>query len=294
MLIKLEDINNSGSKELFIGPRKRLATCTSVKLLSHRRLVACSLVGQRMYLIRFDLDSGHYGIESCIPTRFDGKDVCTDLLDFDGKDRFVTSNCREGSVTVYRLTDSGLKHEKDITIPAGRSTFCHGARFVPPDGSMICATTTDEAPFAYFISVVTGEVAYKLGEGEWRVKDVCFLGDGGMIALYAEGTPRTHAATGYNSKLSLIAIDLDAKRHEILDEQMLAGHTDCCHYLRGKVYISNASNDSVTVFRVEDDRMVYDREVEGFDFPHGLDVLPDPDLLAVTNYASNTIALRPL
>ena len=135
MLIKLEDINHSGSKELFVGPCKRLATCTSVRLISHQRLVACSLVGQRMYLIRFDLGNGDHEIECCIPTRFDGKDVSTDLLDFDGKDRFVTSNCAEGSVTVYRLIDGRLKHDKDIKIPEDRSPFCHGARFVPPDGA---------------------------------------------------------------------------------------------------------------------------------------------------------------
>jgi len=87
MLIKLEDINSAGLSELFVGPRKRLATCTSVKLLNHRRLVACSLAGQRMYLIGFDLGSGDHEIECCIPTRFGGKDVSTDLLDFDGKDR---------------------------------------------------------------------------------------------------------------------------------------------------------------------------------------------------------------
>jgi hypothetical protein len=294
MLIKLEDTNNCGATELFVGPRKRLATCTSVKLLSHRRLVACHLVGQRMYLIRFDLNSGHHEIECCIPTQSNGKDVSTDLLDFDGKDRFVTSNCGDGSVTIYRLTDGRLEHDKDIKIPVERSAFCHGARFVPPDGAMICATTTNNTPCAYFISTETGEIVYKLSDGELKVKDVCFFGDGRMVALYAKVAPKRKAGTGYNSRLSLIAIDLDAKLHEVLDQQMIAGHTDCCQHRRGRVYVSNPSTDSVTVYRVENDRLVYDRDVEGFDFPHGRDVLPDPDLLAVTNYASNTIALRTL
>ena len=250
MQIKLEDINNCGATELFVGPRRRLATCTSVKLLSHQRLVACHLVGQRMYLIRFDLGSGGHEIECCIPTRCDGKDVSTDLLDFDGKDRFVTSNCGDGSVTVYRLIDGRLEHDKDIKIPVERSAFCHGARFVRPDGAMICATTTDKTPCAYFISTATGEIVYKLIDGEWKVKDVCFFGDGRMIALYAKSAPKKNAGTGYSSKLSLIAIDLDARRHEVLDEQTIAGHTDCCQYMRGQVYVSSPSKDSVTVYRM--------------------------------------------
>ena len=45
---------------------------------------------------------------------------------------------------------------------------------------------------------------------------------------------------------------------------------------------------------MENDRLIYDREIGGFDFPHGLDVLPYPDLLAVTNYGNNAFALRNL
>ena len=177
--------------------------------------------------------------------------------------------------------------------PAETSAFCHVARFLPPDSSVICATTTDKTPFAYFISAATGELVYKLSDDDWKVKDVCFA-DGRMIALYAKSAPKKNAGTSYNSKLSLIAIDLDAKRHEVLHEQMLFGHTDCCQYLRGRIYVSSPNKDSVTVHFVENDRLIYDREIGGFDFPHGLDVLPYPDLLAVTNYGNNAFALRNL
>ncbi len=123
---------------------------------------------------------------------------------------------------------------------------------------------------------------------------MCFFGDGRMIALYAKGAPKKNAGTGYNSKLSLIAIDLDAKRHEVLDEQRSLATRIAANIGAASVYVSNTNKDSVTVYRVEDNRLIYDREIEGFDFPHGLDVLPDPDLLAVTNYGNNTIALRSL
>jgi hypothetical protein len=247
-----------------------------------------------MYLIRFDLDSGGHEIECCIPTRFGGKDVSTDLLDLDGDGRLVTSNCAQGSVTLYRLTDDRIEHDKDIAIPAEKPPFCHGARFVPPDGSIVCATTTDKTPFAYFLSAATGELVYKFGDGKWKVKDVCFVAPGKMIVLFAKGAPTKHVATPYDSKLSLIALDLDAERHDVLHEHVFAGHTDCCQYLRGSVYVSNLDRDSVLVFRVEDNCVIYDHDIEGFDFPHGLDVLPDPDLLAVTNYGNNSIALRRL
>src|SRR5262245_32079773 len=81
LVIKMEDINNSGMPVQFLGKRGRLSSCTSVKLIDRDRLVACNYAGQRMYLVRYDLRNGRYEIEDCIPTRFGDKDVCTDLID---------------------------------------------------------------------------------------------------------------------------------------------------------------------------------------------------------------------
>ena len=62
MIIKLEDINSSGTKLMFVGSRSRLASATSVALLDARRLLACSLVGQRMYLIEFNVARGTHKV----------------------------------------------------------------------------------------------------------------------------------------------------------------------------------------------------------------------------------------
>lgn len=297
LTIKLEDINNSHHGAYFIGDRKRLATCTSVKLLDPNRLVTCSLVGQRMYLISFDTGSGDYRIESCIPTRYRDQDICTDLLDYDGKNRLVTSNCERGSISLYRLKFNSLEHEKDIDIPGDKTPFCHGVKFLPPQGTVICATTTSEMGQAYFISPTNGDVIYKFGDGNWKVKDVCSVDNDRLIVLYASRTPTKDASAPYGSKISLVAYDLSAAWHEVLHEKTFAGHTDCCEYFDGRVLVSNQTMNSVTSFRVEANRLTYDCDIGGYDFPHGVDVLPEVGLLAVTNYGNNSITVttwRPL
>jgi hypothetical protein len=291
LTIRLEDINNSPHGAYFIGGRKRLATCTSVKLLDFNRLVTCSLVGQRMYLIGFDVESGDYSIESCIPTRYRGRDICTDLLDYDGKSRLVTSNCEHGSISFYRVKHNSLEHEKDVDIPGDKTPFCHGVKFLPPEGRVICATTTSKRCQAYFISAESGDVIYEFGDGNWKVKDVCSVDNDRLIVLYASGTPTGGASAPYSSKISLVAYDLLAARHEVLHETVFAGHVDCCAYFDGRVLVSNQTTDSVTVFHVEAAELSYGFDSGGYDFPHGVDILPEAGLLAVTNYGSNSITL---
>jgi len=289
MVIKMEDINNSGRARLFIGQRSRLASCTSIKLIDRERLVACNLVGQRMYLIRYDLDSGRHEIEDCISTRFGDKEVCTDLMDGDDRNRFATSNCEHSSVSIYRLENNRLEFDKNLPLPAKKPGFSHGVRFVPPDGEIICTTTTTNEMAVYFLRLVSGEIVYKFRDGEWRPKDVCFLNDSRMAVIYAHGTPSPREAAPYDSKVSLIALDLGAGRHEVISELVIDGHVDCCRHLDENLYITNGSRDCVTILRLEDNSFTLDHEISGYNFPHGLDVLSG--VLAVTNYGSNTIVL---
>jgi hypothetical protein len=289
MVIKMEDINNSDMPVQFIGQRSRLSSCSSVKFVDKERLVACNLAGQRMYLIRYDLESGHHEIEHCIPTQFGGKDVRTDLLDSDNKGRFATSNCEHGSISIYRLNGERLNFEKNLPILEKNPGFCHGVKFVPPKGDIICATTLKNNPSVYFLRVGSGKVIFKLREDGWRPKDVCFLDDSRMLVIYAYGTPSYVEAAPYDSKLTLIELELGTKRHKVISELKINGHVDCCRHLGEKLYITNSSRDCVMIVRFEGSELTLDHDMLGYNFPHGIDVLPG--VLAVTNYGTNSIVL---
>ena len=293
MIIKLEDSNETGTGTMFIGSRSRQASATSVVLLDARRLLACSLVGKRMYLIEFNVALGAHKVLSSATTQFAGRPMMTDLMDFDGREFIVTSDCGKCAVSLYRLAGDQLSFVKDIAIAPQDSAYCHGARFVPP-GDFICATFSTGYQ-VYFVSKATGEIVYQFADGEWLPKDAAFITVTKMIVLFASATATPGARSSYDSKVSLISLDLAEKRHHIISEiETQECHVDSCCYADGRGYVNNQMRDSLLEFRIENDQLVLDSEHFGYDFPHGVDVLPSANLLAVTNYGSNSIFLEPI
>ena len=295
MVIRLEDINNGNKGHLFIGTRSRLASATSVKLLDPERLVVCSLAGQRMYLMRYDFPRGTYHIQSCIATQYHGEDVCTDLMDFDGRELIVTSNSDHDSASLYRVANDQLLWLKDIPIRDSSSAFCHGARFVPGAPETVCVTCVRGDRNVYFISTETTEIVYQFGHGQWRPHDACFLDSRHMIVLFEKGKPTKGTKRPYQAKAALVSFDLVNRTHEFVGQAVFPeAHMDCCRADGGTLYINNQNRDTVVVCRLEGDKIVFEREIPGYNFPHGLDVLPGANLLAVTNYGDNTIVLTQL
>lgn len=292
MSIKLPDINNSGHKDLFIGSRSRLSSCTSVKFIDESRLVAASLCGQRLYLIRYDLSVSTYEILDCVPTQSGGKDVCTDLLDFDGSDMLATSNCNDGSATLYKLAGDRITHHKDVFLPNGLNGWSHGVRFVPGYSDLICMCLSKGNCSSYFISLEDGNIHYQIEDEKWRVKDVCFIARGRMVILYSYGTPSRKAAVPYGSKASLLAFDLAERSHKVLDEVILEGsHVDACGLYEGRVFVTNSSRGSIMAIGVDGGTITLEGELADFEVPHGIDFLRERQLIGVTDYVKNSVEL---
>jgi len=297
VLIELEHVNTSGYDALFLGTRQRLACCTAVQFIDEERMLVLSCVGQRMYLVRFDLDAGTHRIEQELVTTYLGRPACSDLFAFDGRETVATSNCEDRSVSLYRLVDGRVRHARDLPIEDEAVGFCHGVGFVPPDGRVLCATSLGGGLKVYFLSPGTGELLYSFAEEGWRPKDVAFpradrmlVASANVAATFEEGDP---GAIG--SKVSLVALDLDTRSHEVLDELDLPGAaTDCVAADGGTVALTDQLNDKVLLCSLEDDTLALEGELPGFSFPHGVDLLPGKGVIAVTSYGDNTVTLSRL
>jgi hypothetical protein len=295
LIIKLEDINPGNRGVLFIGGRGRVASATGVRLLDSERLVVCSLAGQRLYLMRYDVARGAHQIIDSIPTTYQGEAVCSDLIDYDGSGLLVVSNCKHNSATLYRIENDQLGYVKDIPIRDGSSAFCHGARFVPEAPGIVCLTCVRGDRNVYFISTSTAEIVYQFGHEQWRPHDVSFLDARRMVVVYERGKPTKRSSERYGAKAVLISFDLVNRVHELHGEiEFPEAHMDCCQVCGDRLYITNQMRDTVVVCRLAGDRIAFEREIPGFSFPHGLDLLPASDLLAVTNYGNNTVMLTEL
>ncbi len=293
--IPLPDINHSGHGEMFIGGRSRVATCTGVGFIGSDRLLVSSLVGQSIYLMGIDLAAGLYEIKDSIRTTFRGKDVCTDLLDFDGGMRVATSNTRSSSASIYNILDDKLFYDTDITLPAGDDSFCHGVKFLPNSSDLICLTASSGQRTVAFMALSTGECVYKFDECPWGAKDICFPSDNLAVVIYCGGSPQKSAFDIYESRFVLYELDIERGSHVKIDEILVQKcHVDSCRASENTVYVTNGSRGSILLIDVQNGRLVPRGEILDYGVPHGVDVLQGQNLLAVSDYARNTVELTDL
>jgi len=295
MVIELEDVNRSEHGELYVGTRKRLASCTGVAFVDESRLLATSLVGKRMYLIRYDLATGDCEVEHEIATTFAGAEVTTDLLDFDGRDSILTSNCELNSMSRYRLDGAEIRFVEDVPIRDEAAGFCHGAAF-SPSGEILCATCIGGGRNVFLISGASGEVLYRFAHDDWVPRDTCFVSDERLVVVYSRGFPGAGPdELVRESKACLVGIDLSGGTHTFLGEALIPDcQAESCVHHEGRVFVTDQLSDSVVVCAIDGDAVTPTAELPGYNFPHGVDFLPELNLLAVTNYGDNSIALRPL
>ena len=286
MEIQLEELNQCGRKPLFIHDRTRLATATSVKLLDDRTLVTASFVGQRMYLVRLNERRNRYEILDSLDTTFAGELAETDLMEADDHGNIVTSNFYLGSATLYRRKGKSLEFVRDL--PLGLESFVHGLRFYKPD--ILAIAVTKGRRGVHFFNIETCEHLFHI-EIDCKTQDVFFLSENRALVILAHGAPKTNEQSLYHSELQIHEFDLDRKTSRVVARSILDEcHIDNCARHNHQLLLTDQLNDQLTVIDGETLEVV--ERMPGFDFPHGIDVRDG--LLAVTNYGTNSVAVRRL
>ncbi|MCK7593779.1 glycosyltransferase family 4 protein [Pseudomarimonas salicorniae] len=285
--------NNSQFPDpFFVGGRPRFARCSSVKFVGEDLLVATSLIGQRMYLARFDIATGRTRIEGCIVTRDSQGAVSTDLMDFDGVDRLVTSNCEHRSISLYRVTDRGIEFEKSIRLEDAQAGYCHGVKFVPGRTDLVAVACSTGGHCVFLLSIETGQTVFRHTEGEWKPKDVCFAAPGRMLVASMAEHIDTRPGCVNRSRLSLLAFEPGSDAGQVLDSVEVEDcQMDGCLHLAGRVLVANQARDQILIFELEGERLKAAGELGGFEFPHAVDVDASGRLLAVASYGDNSVTL---
>ena len=199
MIINLPDSNAANVEQYFVGDRKRLASCTAVCFANEDRLLAASLSGLCIYLLRYDMATGQFDRLDEIETRYGDTVAIVDLMDFDGRETVVVSNLREKAASLYRLANDRLTFEQTLPINDPGRGITHGVKFVPPDNRTVCVTTHSGDCAIYFIDPATKTIAFKVNlassssqrsamekgilflkrvlfsDSEWKPKDICFI-----------------------------------------------------------------------------------------------------------------------
>lgn len=291
--VYLPSINNSQfPAPFFVGGRSRYAYCTSVCFVGEDSFVCTSLIGQRMYLVRFDLVMGWHCIEQCLVTRSARGAVCTDLMDFDGEGQLVTSNCEDMSISLYAVEASGVRYLRSIGIEDADAGYCHGVKFVPGRSDLMAVACNTGGHCVYILSLSSGQVLWKYADGDWKPKDICFVGPNRMVisamARHIDAQPGCQNA----SQLSLVQFDIESGSHQLVARHPIdPGHVDGCHFRDGIVYVANQSEDLVLRFALREDGLSELPPLAGFPFPHAIHSRPDGTLIAVASYGDNSVTL---
>ena len=284
MEIQLEDINRTGRGPLFINGRSRISTATSVRFLDNRTIVCASLVGQRLYLIDFDLTDNSFRVLDSLDTTFEGVLAETDLMDIDDQGNIVTSNFYRGSATLYCRSGGRINFVRDLHL--GLDCFVHGIRLL---GSGILAVTATKGPKGiHFFDLQNCQPLFHLPL-EFPTKDLCVLPGGNIAVIVAHGTPQRDQKSPYSSEIRLYELDIGRNYYRFVDSITLQQHHfDTLQYCDGKLLVIDQTYDRVLLINISP--LGVAGAINGFNFPHGL--AAKYGLLAVTNYGSNSVSIR--
>tara|TARA_B110000908_G_scaffold111054_1_gene130263 strand:- start:1782 stop:2783 length:1002 start_codon:yes stop_codon:yes gene_type:complete len=282
--IHIDEPNRADKAKYFVGGKERLATMTSVFFIDDSRVVAAHLVGETMHLIECNPEQKSHRFIDTIDTTYNEHGTITDLIDYDGNNKILTSNFDDRSGSLYSLEGSKLRYLKDIPLPITAGN-CHGARFYTSDIACLSTNQND----IYFVDIKTCSVISKL-EMPYQIKDFCFIDSSTMVAAFAIKSPSSGKMPAYASGLLYFSFDLEDSSYKLIDRWFLkpcAFDALCFDKDSGKIYITDQYGDRVVVIEIKEGSIDIVGEYEGFDFPHGIDVREG--LLAVTNYGDSTI-----
>ena len=286
MIIKLPDINTSKCNELYVGNRMRLATASGCCFISENILVINHLAGQKIFIVSFDYQKCTYKSINQIDTTFNNDKCITDLID--GMNKLIaTSNFDTKSFSIYEIDGECISKLKDYQSP--ELGYCHGIKFY--DENIICFTTVN-INYICFYDILKNNILFKFDLEIGRPKDVCFVSDNKMIALYTGNNPGKDEYNLINSIVCLLHFNLNKQEYVILSEFVVPdSQLDCCVCNNNLVFITvvRESEDSVLILSSDNNTLSYHDELTGFNIPHG--VALRNDLLAVTNYGDNTVKI---
>lgn len=291
--IKLEDLNRSDTKELFIGDMQRLATATSVSFINKTYLCACHLVGMKMYLYKFDYDKREYALISTINTTYNDKLTITDLMDSNKKDQIITSNFRLGTQTIYKINNNKLFHLQDVKNLNTEKQYCHGVKFYPNKPYTI-AYTGNKLPEVSFMDYGKNKILHRIKYiNTYSPKDVAFVDENHILILYTNSQVLHQPVDiRYRSRIVYFYIELSHRTVKTITKiDIPDSHGDSMIVHKNIIFINNQTKNEVLVFIIKDNEILPLTTLHGYDKPHGLDFEPTQNLLAVTNYGDNTIKI---
>ncbi|CAB4932605.1 unannotated protein [freshwater metagenome] len=297
--IPVSEINRSHFKEPFlVGNRARFATATGVKFVSDNQFVVASLLGQQLHLYEFDSKNRTGALVSTIDSHNGNILVSLDTIDFNGKDLIIGADCEFSSISTYRVSNKSLEYLETIPVGDSPTNFIHGAIFATSDSNVVAACITAGNKGISFYNRLTKKMIGHFSTGDWGVKDMAMLAldSDRFIAVCTKSNVGQDLKTEHAINLLVVQTSkwlFRFKRFKVISEFLIPDESIETIQIRGEyIFLACQSADSITVMRHENGNLYKVDELQGFSFPHGVDISPDGKWMAVANYGTSSVRIR--
>ena len=266
--------------EVTVGNRKRNSTATAVAFINENLLVSAAFNSKTIYLIKLT-ETGHEILQT-VKTRHH-----PDLMKY--KDGVIlTSDYPHGEpnghASIYDLVDEKIVFRKEIPV---HNTKVHGCYIVDKD-TIIITSNSDHNRGCLYIDVPTGKIIKNFNNFLYYPKDAHIDGDR-LFVVTSESLPQIGQTTVIRDSIVYM---FDKNSLEKISELKFHGQTDSLATSGNDGFIVVQGDDTLVHFKIEDDKLVFVKRIEGFNFPHGISIYGDK--MAVTNYGDNTIRILSL
>jgi hypothetical protein len=169
---------------------------------------------------------------------------------------------------------------------------------VTPDAKIVAACITDGEKGVSFHKKTTKKRIGHFTTGEWGVKDLAMLGAGSnqFVAVCTKRNVGQDLGTEHEIKLVLVQTSkrfFRFKKFKIISEFRIPDESIETIHIRGEyIFLACQSSDSIMVMRCENNNFCLVDELQGFSFPHGVDISPDGKWMAVANYGTSSVSIR--
>jgi hypothetical protein len=271
--------------DVYIGGRRRPSSVTSVALMSDHEMVFCHFSTAQMYTATFDLQKNEQVITQRIHTTYHGQLTQTDLMTSRPDGLICVSNFFQHSFSLYQFDSGRVHHVRDYSPVVNDKV--HGVKFFDED--TVVLTSRRQFGGLAFVSLSSGELKRFVPMPDISVQDVCVLGEDDFITVSTFGSPQSEPFQVYDSIIHRVRL-VNGKAQVEGTVRISKSHLDSVVLDNNRLFITDQHNDAVLVV-CPDTFKLLDR-IEGYDFPHGIDV--NHGFLAVTNYGSSSVSIKKL
>lgn len=297
MKIKFNLDNIYNERELYYGNQKRYSSMTSIVFINEHLLVCASYYNKKLYLIDFDIEKNTYNIIHIVNS-YGSKNHLTssDLIDYNGE-YIVTSNLSSCSISLYKIEKERIVYIKSIINK--EYGLCHGVKFNPFYKNIVFFSTTGSknakcGVYAINYNIASPTPFFTLTHNNMLAKDLCFsnINKNILFVLFSENAPSPTEMKIYTCKVIMYNINIDKNEKEEIYELNFdkTFHGDCIQYHNNKLYLTSQEINSegfIYEILIEDNKLFLNRKINGYSFPHGLDIRYN--LIGITEYGNNSI-----